>query len=248
MKKVALFVDDMNRHAFFERLSGIQERGQTLGLDLTLHVFHSRASFGLDPDYNTGEYNIFNLPDLKTYDGFILDLYNYYAQEGQWYGGDMCQRLIDRIRKTGIPTVAIGNDIHDFPYVGIDNYPAMSSMMDHLVRNHGCQSFWFIMGPANNTENVTRVRACLDYVRDSFHRDDSHCVFYENYEITTGKSGFLKLFEETGKLPDAIVCANDKIALGVAEAAQEQGYRIPEDFLLTGFDNMEEAACTAYRV
>ena len=48
MKKVALFVDDMNRHAFFERLSGIQERGQELGLDLTLHVFHSRASFGLD--------------------------------------------------------------------------------------------------------------------------------------------------------------------------------------------------------
>ena len=116
MKKVALFVDDMNRHAFFERLSGIQEQGQKLGLDLTLHVFHSRASFGLDPDYNTGEYNIFNLPDLQTYDGFILDLFNYFAREGKWYGGDMCQRLIERIRKTKIPTVAIGNDIQGFPY------------------------------------------------------------------------------------------------------------------------------------
>ena len=243
MKKVALFVDDMNRHAFFERLSGIQERGQKLGLDLTLHVFHSRASFGLDPDYNTGEYNIFNLPDLQTYDGFILDLFNYYAEEGQWYGGDMCQRLVERVRKTGIPTVAIGNDIQGFPYVGIDNYPAMSSMMDHLVHKHGCQTFWFIMGPANNAENVLRVRACLDYVREHFHRDDSHCVYYENYEITTGKNGFLKLLGEFRELPDAIVCANDKIALGVAETAQKQGYHIPEDFLLTGFDNMDEAAC-----
>ena len=44
--------------------------------------------------------------------------------------------------------------------------------------------------------NVIRVRACLDYVREHFHRDDSQCVFYENFEITTGKNGFLKLLGE----------------------------------------------------
>ena len=37
------------------------------------------------------------------------------------------------------------------------------------------------------------------------------------------------------------MCANDNIAAGVCLAAQEAGYSIPEDFLVTGFDNTEKA-------
>ena len=38
---------------------------------------------------------------------------------------------------------------------------------------------------------------------------------------------------------DGVFCGNDRIAMGVYEAARESGRRIPEDLSVVGFDNME---------
>jgi hypothetical protein len=42
-------------------------------------------------------------------------------------------------------------------------------------------------------------------------------------------------------MPEAIVCANDPMALGVRKALSVRGLRIPHDVLLTGYDDIEEA-------
>ena len=39
-----------------------------------------------------------------------------------------------------------------------------------------------------------------------------------------------------GNLPEAIVCANDNMAIAVSDELQKAGYRIPEDVIVTGFD------------
>ena len=44
-----------------------------------------------------------------------------------------------------------------------------------------------------------------------------------------------------GEVPEAIICANDNIAVGVCEAAKQKGYHIPNDFCVTGFDNFDKA-------
>ena len=45
--------------------------------------------------------------------------------------------------------------------------------------------------------------------------------------------------------PTAIVCFNDKVAIGVYQAAAERGLRIPEDLSVTGFDDSEISRMTA---
>ncbi len=44
------------------------------------------------------------------------------------------------------------------------------------------------------------------------------------------------------KMPRAIVCATDSIAIGVCRALQQKGFRIPQDVAVTGYDDMEMAA------
>mgnify|MGYP002557130578 CR=1 FL=1 len=43
-------------------------------------------------------------------------------------------------------------------------------------------------------------------------------------------------------LPDAFVCANENIAVGLCHQAQQEGFKIPADFCVTGFDNFDKAS------
>ncbi|MFD0822067.1 substrate-binding domain-containing protein, partial [Micromonospora zhanjiangensis] len=40
---------------------------------------------------------------------------------------------------------------------------------------------------------------------------------------------------------DAVVCANDEVALGLLTAARERGLRVPEDLAITGWDDVMAA-------
>ena len=53
--------------------------------------------------------------------------------------------------------------------------------------------------------------------------------------------GFKELLAKHDKLPEAIICTNDNVAVGVCETAASLGYKIPQDFCITGFDNFDKA-------
>lgn len=46
---------------------------------------------------------------------------------------------------------------------------------------------------------------------------------------------------EKNKVPRAIICANDMMAIAAGAEFQRRGYKIPEDIIVTGFDGSEEA-------
>lgn len=57
---------------------------------------------------------------------------------------------------SGKPVVSIANRIADFYYVGIDNDSAMTSMIRYLHEDIGLKDFWFLMGPADNYEKMSK--------------------------------------------------------------------------------------------
>ena len=64
--------------------------------------------------------------------------------------------------------------------------------------------------------------------------EDSYLSAEDGYE----KAG--NLFSR--KTPEAVICANDNLAIGVMKFLQDKGLSIPKDVSVTGFDNIEEAA------
>ena len=58
-----------------------------------------------------------------------------------------------------------------------------------------------------------------------------------NYNRESGRKAVEQFMKYN--MPQAIVCANDAMAIGAMERLQQNGYRIPEDVIVTGFDNDE---------
>lgn len=236
MKKIALIMDSWRRFITYAWLAGIQRRIHETGEDISLYIFNSSGNWSHDKGFNQGEYNIYNLPDFCDFDGIILDLNNINYK-------DVCNNVIEKARASKKPVISIANDVPGFYYAGIDNYQAMQEIIGHFHEVHGCKRFWFLMGPADNYESVMRRDSLLDYVIEhnlEFDEREMHCC--KGFDYRSGREGFEKLLEGKDYLPDAIICANDNIAVAVCEVAKEKGWSVPEDFLVSGFDNFDKAA------
>ena len=234
MKKIALIMDGWKRFFSYAWPSGMLQRMRETKEEVNLYIFNSTSEWSMDEDYNIGEYNIYNLPDFKEFDGIVVDLNNIRNEKVR-------AQVIDAVRKSKKPAISINHDVEGFYYAGIDNYVAMQEIIQHLYEKHHCRSFWFVMGPTDNYENNIRacsLRAFLERHNIAYEEED---FYFESYEYQCGYHGFMSLLERNGNVPDAIVCANDNIAVGVCEAAAKKGYRIPNDFCVTGFDNFDKA-------
>jgi DNA-binding LacI/PurR family transcriptional regulator len=63
-----------------------------------------------------------------------------------------------------------------------------------------------------------------------------HCGFDED----AGRAAAGPVLAGSGR-PDALVCANDEVALGALLAAEEQGIAVPGDLAVTGWDDIMAA-------
>lgn len=235
MKKIALIMESWKRYFTFAWPAGILQRIHETNEDINLYIFNSSDGWSKDEEYKAGEYNIFRLPNFEDFDGIILDLNNISNHS-------IHSEVIRKATESGVPVISIANETEGCYYVGIDNYCAMRKIISHLHEVHHCENFWFIMGPPENYETKQRASALMDYMKEKQLPYSEKDFYYENFEYQCGVHGFQNLKETHATLPDAIICCNDNIAVGVCEAADAMGYHAPQDFLVTGFDDFDKAS------
>lgn len=234
MKKIAVIMESWMRCFTYAWPSGMLTKIKEEDADVNLYIFNSSANWSEDDKYNIGEYNIFRLPDLTDYDGIVLDLNNITKPEIRDY-------VLEKARESKVPTIAISNRYEGCYSVGIDNYKAMRDIISHLYEHHGNRKFWFIMGPEDNYENRCRADALKDYMKEKGLTDRDCAFYYGDFEFDCGVEGFECLIQQRKTLPDAIICANDNIAVGALTAAEKYGWKAPEDFMITGFDDLDKS-------
>ncbi len=235
MKKIALLTDGWKRFLTYSWVDGIMGQARKISDEkICLYQYNCYGNWSHDAGYNQGEYNIFTLPDLNQFDGIILDCNNIQDEMQR-------ARLIEMLKEQNAPVVSINYDVDDFYYVSVNNENPIREMMEHLYEVHGCRSFIFAGGPKENYENSIRVNTYLDCLKKFGLSVTENPVWYRDYDFETGIYYMQQLAEREEGLPDAIVCANDNIAAGLCTEAALRGYRVPDDFRVTGFDNLDKA-------
>lgn len=234
MKKIALITDGWKRYVTYAWVQGYRRYASQYHLDTDLYVFQSFGNFNTDEGYNSGEYNITRLPALRTFDGIILDLSNV-------SDASLKESFLARVRESGVPAISLLEDLPGLYYSGLDNLTDFSILVEHLITEHGCRKLNYVGGSPRNQENQKRLLAYRKTLEKHGILFEPERVIERSFEIKTGIRAFTE-FQQKDLLPEAFVCANDNIAVGVCLAAREAGFSIPEDFLVTGFDNEDKAS------
>jgi LacI family transcriptional regulator len=139
-----------------------------------------------------------------------------------------------------VPTVLIAarTDIEGVDSIQVANSRGMRQLVRHLIRVHDCRSFAFIGGPAESHDAGARFSGFRRELREQGLPTPTRPFHPGDFTITSGAAAAAELLA-AGALPDAIVCANDQMAVGVVRALVTAGVRVPGDVRVTGFDGIE---------
>lgn len=154
-----------------------------------------------------------------------------------YYGTNMPPEWSEVFRRENFQTVGISIDpACGVPCVNVDNFGASFELTGHLIRQ-GRRKFIFLGGTDQAYPGAERYRGFREALRSA------GIEFREENHLMAGFSRLraievLRLFRQKNALDaDAIVCANDYMAVGAIQFLQETGIRVPDQIAVTGADN-----------
>lgn len=192
-------------------------------------------------EFSAGEYNIFNLPSLENYDGVIIDLDSIENKKVQDY-------LQDYIENSKTPCVSFNRKIGDANEIYFDNQKGFKELVEHLIVKHKLTDIHYISGPFGNRDAIERLELFKEILSEHNLSIDENNIFEGSFDFVSGKHIAKKYINEGKKLPQAFVVANDFMAIGLLNELREAGIRVPEDVIVTGYDNCDIARFTQPRL
>jgi diguanylate cyclase (GGDEF)-like protein len=223
-----------------ELLQGMSEAAKEVDVEVLYflgthsgHMLEIMMGRARDVDYDYQFNTIYDYALISELDALVIAY------------GSLCIFLEDMDKDTfvsrfkGIPYLLLEEESTKADFLIADNYGGMTQIAEHLMRDHGYTRFVYLSGPSNNLDAQQRLQAFMDTCERYGITLPEDAIEYGNYSQAIW-SQVTRLLDAH---PDAqaLVCANDEMALGAYEVCEARGLRIGEDIAITGFDNSVNA-------
>ena len=229
---VAVIVSGIDEEYQNSILKGIQDFASKHNINVSNFIAYGGILKSQKYDY--GEFNIYDLANFSAFDGAIL-LTNTIASTAA------TEKIVERVKESGIPAVSIDNNIDGFYHIGIDNFSAMEVMVRHIAEHHGAKIINYISGPDNNPESVLRLKAYKTVLEENGIPIEEERIYHGLFRGSDGREAVNAFLQSDLEFPEAIICANDAMALSAVIELEKYGKNVPGDVLVTGFDSIYAA-------
>ena len=142
---------------------------------------------------------------------------------GNYVTPDEFKSFVDHYRP--MPMVGI-TQVPGLPSVIVDNGKGMRDTVAHLIKVHGYRRIAFICGSENNEEAMVRYRAYADVLAEHGLPLNPDLVTPGSFVHETGIDAVRLLLDERKVKFEAIVAANDWMALGALKELEDRGIRV----------------------
>ena len=231
-KKIAVLVGHPEEYSYTSFLKGFLE--ETIGFDYDVAVFAMYIKYQNTLARCIGDASIFKLINYDKFDCVVV-----LADTIQIKG--LTEQIEEQLHKTYKGKVIfVDQDSKYFPAIHIDNYTPEKLVIDHLIEKHGIRDIAFLTGKSWHPHSIIRLNAYKDSLEEHGIEFNENRVFYGDFWYTSGESLAENFIRSGEKLPQAVACANDCMALGFAKVMTANGYKIPEDIVVVGCDSNDE--------
>lgn len=180
-----------------------------------------------------GELLVFDAVDYEITDAVLLF-------DETFHDEDSLEKLYVAAQEYQVPVFCIGKQregVYSFPF---DYGEGFAQMMDHVMGEHGITDVHMIAGFKDEPMSEERIGIYKETLKKHGVTFQDSMVSYGDYWEYPTREAVEVLITEN-RVPKAVICANDMMAVTACETLKQHGYAIPEDVIVTGFDGVLSA-------
>lgn len=229
-KKIALFISHI--YGIYQQglCQGIVSTAEDYGYKTEVYTTSDGEDLG---DYSLGESSILRIPNWSNIEGVVF-------ASGTYTDPDLRNKICNLLKEQNCSVIEIADDHAAFPNISLENNLTAGALTSHLIDVHNAKRICYLGCRSEALFSVKREKAFISVMQQRAFTLLDHDI-YNCDETPEDYIQALHFFFAPGlPAPDAFVCYNDRIALGLWNAASTLGYNIPVDFAVVGCDNSKE--------
>ncbi len=228
-KKIGIFLNSTDRY-FAEAFYRIA-RKEAVRLNYDIWFFVTSGFSTVGTEYDTAERGMFSFAPIERMDGLML------VPDGFEVFGfrDELEETIRERARCPIVSLRCTDGIGDQVYQQEDE--AIRPLIRHVLEVHKVRRVGFMAGFPEHMASASRLRCFREEMASHGLEVGERSIFQGHMWYTDGPAAYDFFYGEGGINPEAVICANDFMAEGMLEALEAHGKRVPEDVIVTGFDN-----------
>ncbi|MFJ6819156.1 LacI family DNA-binding transcriptional regulator [Streptomyces niveus] len=144
-------------------------------------------------------------------------------------------------RRLPVVMLAGPREIDHLDHIEVANSDGERELARHLIRDHGLRSLAFVGGDRESPDAQARFRGYQEACREAgLPVADEPDLRAEMMTQAEGVRATDALLDRAAgrERPEAILFANDQMAIGALHALERRGLRVPDDIAVTGFDGI----------
>ena len=150
------------------------------------------------------------------------------------------QELADMAHENGVPVFTIKAPLPGCMNIRYDAESALAKIIEHLIVVHNCRRINFVSGIRGNDVSERRNEVYREVLSKNNIPVEEERIAYGGFWAGPTRKAMDQFFASALPFPDAIVCANDAMAIEVCNILNKREMRIPGDIIVTGLGGITE--------
>lgn len=151
----------------------------------------------------------------------------------------LLQLIMDICNEKHIPVFSIAGELDGAYNMKFDNSSGFEAMVRHVIEHHGCRKINMLAGFKGNSFSDERINVYKKVLAKHNIPIEPKRIKYGDFWEEPARKAVHEILNDPLSMPEAIVCANDNMAIATCDELHNAGFTIPDDIIVTGFDGIQ---------
>ena len=230
-KRIGICITNINQSFVSGNLLAISEEAKRRGYDV--RIFSTFSDLYRKNSLDILQEKIFTYIKNQKLDALVMASDVIKDEE-------LKQQLVQYANSINIPVISMKEKRPDCLSIVYDSDTALKGMIEHLINVHGCRKIKFITGLKGNPVAERRLEIFKSAMAENNLKFDEKSYGYGDFWEEPARQVTRDFTASEDGLPDAIVCANDAMGIGVIDELKAQKIRVPHTVKVTGLGGIRE--------
>ena len=198
----------------------------------SLFIYNITTDLYWNEDETRAEASVFDLIDYERTDAVVI-------MDEKIKSRNVSKKIVRNSRAHGIPVIVVDGNYEGCITVDFDYAGGFEKMVRHVIEHHRKKDVRLVAGTKGNPFSDEREEIFRKVAAENGVRVDEKTIFYGQFWAKPAIEAAEKMFA-SGDIPEAVICANDIMAINVASVFIQHGINVPEQVIVTGFDGIDE--------